>query len=131
MKELTEMSIPELEALNKELVKEINKKRGEMTFWDEVDELAAYQRTEELAGANTMQFREYSKFIKPLKDVGFTTIIHEYNNSVSIINYQKDKKDNEYYGFELKKIEGVLYKTREDVTEDDFELIKTILNIKQ
>ncbi len=62
--------------------------------------------------------------VKQFLKIGFS-IIYYRNNSFGFIKYEHKKIDGKYYSISFRK--GILEKERNDVTDEDFEMVKQLL----
>jgi len=128
MKNLKEMSIEELKALNKEVEKTIVEKNG-LSFWETIAKLKELQTLEREARKKKNDFEDSSKYISDFKAVGFSVVIYGGTNTIAFLDYSKDEIDGKYYAIEYSQETGELKPRRDDVSEGDIDTIKTILEM--
>ncbi len=120
-------SIKELLELQNVIEAQIKFKTNDLTFWDEQAEIMVFREKQAELEKSIEQFIDSSKISKKIKEAGYFISTHSFC-SVSILDFNKEKKENIFYGFNFTKDQGLI-KTRDDISEDDFKLIKNILEI--
>ena len=120
--ELHEMTIAQLRELRQKAETEIKLKEQNGNFVKEANlqvELENRQRVER------MELREQSPKLKELREIGYTTVVHD-ENRFSILDYSKgENKFGQYYGVEYKN--GEMFKTANNVKDEDYEKVTAII----
>ena len=126
--ELNNMSIIELLELELSIKRCIIDKNKNTSFWDEIKQQYILMQKQSVIDEQIKKFIESSNKLKLIDDIGYSIAIHNFD-TVGILNFSKDKLNDEYYGFRFSITNG-LSKCRDDVTDKDLKQIKSILEIE-
>lgn len=126
---------PNIDKLSKKQLKELHLQIGRKLygFWDIVKELEKVEKEEAdiqkyVEGKKDLVFAK-SEQMQSLNRIGFTIVIHT-NDRVSIINYSKPKKNDEFYSVKLnKETNSISAQEKNPLSNEDIEKIKEILEI--
>jgi len=122
-------SLKELLKLQSDIETTIKTKISDLMFWEEQAEIMNLIEKKNKIDKTITKFVDNTSVTKRIEEAGYSITTHDYNR-VSILNFSHKKDSyNHYYGFEFTK-EGGLKKTRDDVLDEDLEIIKNILSIK-
>jgi hypothetical protein len=109
--------------ITEEEYQEILKKREMLkivSFEDELKKLDEIKNEQ-----NEIEKKKYDLFFfNKIKKIGWNLVFLE-NSKCSILNYSKDVVQEKYYGVDYEN--GDISKSRDDVTDADFEMIKKII----
>jgi len=130
------MTTANIDKLSKKQLKDLQLQieRKLYGFWDIVKELAKVEREEAdiqkyIEGKKDLVFAK-SEQMQALDRIGFTIVIHK-NDRVSIINYSKPKKNDEFYGITFdKETNSILSQEENPLSDEDMKKIKEILEIE-
>ena len=131
--EIIMKDIPDIDNLNKEQLEKLKKKIEQKLygFWDAIKMIGHYREecvvVEEHFKEKEKHVIEKSAVLKKLYAYGWTVVFHE-NNRVSIIDYNKPKKDAQFYGCEFDRDKNAItFNGMRKPSDKDVEFLKNVL----
>jgi len=128
-----------IEKLTEEELKELHAQISNKLFgfWGAISELQDINKEERQLVNYITQKRQgailRSPQVNALTEFGFKIVIHDHHDNlyISIINYHKPKKEDEYYGVEFdKQTNSLLLNDKNPLSNEDLQKIRDILEIQ-
>lgn len=127
---LKDLSLVEMLQLQNSLTKAINTKQPKSCIWDEIKQVKLLENDIYAMEIIKRDFIKKSTVLSKLEDAGYIYCEQYDFISIFVNSNRKPKKNDTFYGFSLHKEGNIMTKTRDDVTDEDFEIVSSILRIK-